>query len=1036
MNRQDRNRGYSAAFLLCLIAATACPRAVQGAQESPAESVRIALVAPISGPSSSLGNEMHEAATKAIEWVNERGGLLGARVALEIRDDGCDPSRGAQVALELIRDFRPHAVLGYCVDPDGSITSIYDSNRTIFFAPPSHDHVVPERRYPRYAFHLGVRGDRSGEAAAAAILESWEGVDRIVVGIVRDPTPLSTSIASGFERELAKRGVKLAFDVKIRSPGEFAKLVEADKPDVVFCAARDPGLVRKWVADVPTSADLVVLGLPSTADGAWDEFWKWEETLDRPGRVEVFAPASLGGEYLLPKTPFLEVCRQLRDGRPSLAQIYVLSAIDLLVQVIEETGTADPDAIQTALRGKPRPTLLGEIRSGETGEVKPIPYELYHSGERWTPSRAFWIDAERREPKSAGLQPTQYNVTVEPNESRDPLVLIPGRPTEITFWIGEPVEESVAGGLEPGPMLEAIAAGEPVGLTVTLYSHISDEATYQQREIVFDPAMEGSTRARFEIVPSAKAVSDSAGIGEFVFVVDARGMEIDVLRFSAIVGEPTEEAKAAYVQPGKVEMEALVSDEISCPDLVLSITPQDGSSRIAIVIRPILRELKDRIQKDLGDASADFWVLASGLTRPSLEGLIRDAYTEMRGIVEQNNSELQRVYKSIGVDTAIGAATTLLQFSSEDRTRILKRIQAKGSALYWRLFQGDPRLATVMRSIDSFVFERPLRVRILAAEVYAPWQILYPDNAIPVDPARFWGFRYEMGTLQLVDAAPGRPRTVMQRPSPGDVVFARWRASGPKDSVAERATLLAEHLQKKVGGGIQVKDSRDTLKTALTNGAASLKLLFAYGHGSSGTKLVVYDEAPPIVVVVQDVAGQCFLFSKEELLTPSALDEWNPRTVPRHLASQPIVILNACETGTSGTQPQNDNGFIGAFSRSGARDLRDRGAGVGQLRVPLRSRPDRPAIRREAGSDRATRGPAQTPPEGEQSARAALHPLRQSRRAHPDVTPAAARRGRATRASRRWRTGTRARFRSMTSVPREAASVPPRGWPPRAGRRA
>ena len=61
-----------------------------------------------------------------------------------------------------------------------------------------------------------------------------------------------------------------------------------------------------------------------------------------------------------------------------------------------------------------------------------------------TRSRAFLLClvAATASCRFAPPPPPQYNITFEPNESRDPLVLIPDQLTEITFWIGEPVQDS------------------------------------------------------------------------------------------------------------------------------------------------------------------------------------------------------------------------------------------------------------------------------------------------------------------------------------------------------------------------------------------------------------------------------------------------------------------------------------------------------------------------------------------------------------------------------------------------------------------
>lgn len=58
--------------------------------------VRIGVVAPLTGPSATVGQDIVRAARLAVAQINERGGLLGGRKAeLLVADDACDAKRGS-----------------------------------------------------------------------------------------------------------------------------------------------------------------------------------------------------------------------------------------------------------------------------------------------------------------------------------------------------------------------------------------------------------------------------------------------------------------------------------------------------------------------------------------------------------------------------------------------------------------------------------------------------------------------------------------------------------------------------------------------------------------------------------------------------------------------------------------------------------------------------------------------------------------------------------------------------------------------------
>ena len=526
----------------------------------------------------------------------------------------------------------------------------------------------------------------------------------------------------------------------------------------------------------------------------------------------------------------------------------------------------------------------------------------------------------------------EYNIEVEPRQSREPLVLLPNTRTNVNFFIGPRSDESLTPGIETSDLIDALANGRKFDLTVTLFCNVSETDTYQQRKIKYNPESGQSSSAEFVVFPSLAAVHDNNGLGKLIFVVDANGMEIDIIRLDAIVGDPLPEALEMYNPPAKLSLDRILPEDISVPDLIIAFAPAQGGGAIPIVIRPILRELLRQIQEELGNPNKEFWIFESGVKLDDLRGLVKDNYIALRTLVEQNNQDLQNIYKSIGVDTDLPPG--LISAFEEDATEKILRVMAdKGADLYWRIFErGDEGLSRALKIINSFSLDRPLRLMVVAENIYAPWQILYSDPVSQsINPYLFWGFRYELGTLQLVDKAQGRMRAALSNPRPDEVIFGAWRGlsdSNEKDEVRERADMLKEHLETHIGRGIKYCHSKVAFISEIQSRSSTVKLILVYGHGSSGTEIVghVSESDERTVITVPNVLGPYFIFRKgpNEILIPKDFDRL-ARSVSRYdlepyfLKSQPFVILNACETGTAGIRTADNNGFVGALTRMGAR---------------------------------------------------------------------------------------------------------------------
>src|SRR3989442_14397511 len=88
-----------------LAASAAMPASAQ-------ETVKLGLVAAMSGQSAKSGEAIVRGISLAFDEINDKGGVLGKKVELLVRDDESNPARGAVAARELVQREKVAALFG------------------------------------------------------------------------------------------------------------------------------------------------------------------------------------------------------------------------------------------------------------------------------------------------------------------------------------------------------------------------------------------------------------------------------------------------------------------------------------------------------------------------------------------------------------------------------------------------------------------------------------------------------------------------------------------------------------------------------------------------------------------------------------------------------------------------------------------------------------------------------------------------------------------------------------------------------------
>src|SRR5687768_2294207 len=108
--------------------------AVASAHSAQAE-IRIGLAAPMTGTYSWNGEQVIAGAEKAVQHINDRGGVLGEPLVTVLIDDFCDPEQAAVAANKLVAEGVRFVVGHQCSGAAISASPIYEQAGIILISP-------------------------------------------------------------------------------------------------------------------------------------------------------------------------------------------------------------------------------------------------------------------------------------------------------------------------------------------------------------------------------------------------------------------------------------------------------------------------------------------------------------------------------------------------------------------------------------------------------------------------------------------------------------------------------------------------------------------------------------------------------------------------------------------------------------------------------------------------------------------------------------------------------------------------------------
>jgi branched-chain amino acid transport system substrate-binding protein len=329
------------------------------------ETIKVAILAALSGPVPTFGVMTRDGALLAIEEWNAKGGVLNKKITAVVEDSQCTPDPAVNAANKVIDQDKVHYIVGeVCSKASIPVSEIANSKKVIQISPTSTNPDVTvgkDGKVKEYIFRACFIDPFQGTVGAKFALDTLKAKNAFIM--LDQANDYVKGLAEYFEKAFTAGGGtivgKETYTAKDTDFSAILAKVAAAKPDVVYLPdyynvvnlatkqAKEKGIKAVFMGgDGWDSSDLDL----KAADGGF--FTNHYSPQDTRPEVQNLVKA-FGAKYKddkgQPKVP---------DALAALAY----DATNILLQGIKEAGADDTAKVKDALKKISVNAVSGQIK--------------------------------------------------------------------------------------------------------------------------------------------------------------------------------------------------------------------------------------------------------------------------------------------------------------------------------------------------------------------------------------------------------------------------------------------------------------------------------------------------------------------------------------------------------------------------------------------------------------------------------------------------------------------------------------------------
>ena len=333
--------------------------------------IKMGVAGPLTGPNAAFGAQLKNGTDQAVEDINAAGGIMGQKITVSYGDDVSDPKQGVSVANKFSGDGVKFIVGHFNSGVTMPASEVYAENGILMVSPSATNPKITERKLWN-TFRTCGRDDQQGAVAGAYLSSKFKGKK---VAIVHDKTTYGQGLADETKKAMNKGGLKeVVYEGVNLGEKDFSALVsklKAANADLVYWGGlhTEGGLIVRQMRDQGLKTVMM------SGDGITsDEF----ATVGGPGvegTLMTFAPDPRK------RAEAKAVVEKFRANKfePEAYTLYSYAAVQVVVQAIEKTGSADnAEAVAATIKsGGPWDTVLGPLSYDSKGDRTSLDYVMY-----------------------------------------------------------------------------------------------------------------------------------------------------------------------------------------------------------------------------------------------------------------------------------------------------------------------------------------------------------------------------------------------------------------------------------------------------------------------------------------------------------------------------------------------------------------------------------------------------------------------------------------------------------------------------------
>ncbi|PKO12315.1 MAG: ethanolamine utilization protein EutJ, partial [Chloroflexi bacterium HGW-Chloroflexi-10] len=318
--------------------------------------LKIALLAPITGPAAAFGASSQKGAQMAIDEWNAEGGVLGNSVALEIKDTQCDPTAAADAANAVVSEDIHYIIGEVCSSASLSIAQIAEDNHIVQITPLStnprvtlNDDDTTKQFVFRACFIDAYQG---GMMAKFALDNNWTKAF-----VLHDPSSAySTELAAAFRDAYDDAGGAIVGDDSYQSSDtDFTTLIDSIKTsqaDIVYLPDYS-NIANPFLAQARAS------GVSATFLGG--DGWDSGDLDGTATEGSYFTTHFSKDDNHLTVHKWVSQYVTKYNQDPDLSAALTYEAVDILLTAIQSAGADDPSLVKDILAGLDFNSLTGSL---------------------------------------------------------------------------------------------------------------------------------------------------------------------------------------------------------------------------------------------------------------------------------------------------------------------------------------------------------------------------------------------------------------------------------------------------------------------------------------------------------------------------------------------------------------------------------------------------------------------------------------------------------------------------------------------------